>query len=43
MDPDTANYFVLSTVQKNMIAKDTQIFICYGRRSNRYLLTGYGF
>lgn len=26
-----------------MIEKDSQIYVCYGRRSNRYLLSGYGF
>jgi len=26
-----------------MIEKDHQVYLCYGRRSNRYLLSGYGF
>lgn len=42
-DPDPDNFFVLTTMEKNFIEKDTQVFICYGRRSNRYLLSGYGF
>ena len=25
------------------IEKDDQVYICYGRRSNRYLLSAYGF
>ena len=42
-DPDPDTYFCLSTLQKNVIEKDQQVYICYGRRSNRYLLSGYGF
>ena len=26
-----------------MIEKDAQVYVCYGRRSNRYLLSAYGF
>jgi len=40
-DPDS--YFVLATKHKNLIEKDQQIFHCYGRRTNRYLLGNYGF
>lgn len=42
-DKDPANYFCLCTRTKNMIEKDQQVFVCYGRRTNRYLLCAYGF
>jgi hypothetical protein len=34
---------VLATKHKNLIESDQQIFHCYGRRTNRYLLGNYGF
>jgi len=40
-DPDT--YFCLATKHKNIIEAGHQVFHCYGRRTNRYLLQGYGF
>ena len=40
-DPDS--YFCLCTRTKNEIEKDQQVYVCYGRRSNKYLLWGYGF
>lgn len=40
-DPDT--YFVLCTKYKNTFAENQQIFHCYGRRTNRFLLLNYGF
>ena len=40
-DPDT--YFCFCTRTRTAISKDEQIYICYGRRSNRYLLSAYGF
>ena len=42
-DTDTDNYFCLCTRTKNIIEKDQQVYVCYGRRSNRYLLSAYGF
>jgi len=40
-DKDT--YFALTTCNKQCYKKDDQVFICYGRRSNWYLLSFYGF
>jgi hypothetical protein len=40
-DKDT--YFVLNTMAKTVFKKDDQVFHCYGRRSNQYLLLNYGF
>lgn len=40
-DKDT--YFVLTTLNKIVYLKDTQVFHCYGRRSNQYLVGNYGF
>ena len=42
-DPDSENYFCLHTGSKMCIEKNDQVYICYGRRSNRYLLSAYGF
>lgn len=42
-DKDPDNYFTLCTRTKNCIEKDQQVYVCYGRRSNRYLLSAYGF
>ena len=42
-DTDQDNYFCLCTRNKNLISQDQQIYVCYGRRSNRYLLSAYGF
>lgn len=42
-DTDPNTYFCLCTRTKNMIEKDQQVYVCYGRRSNRYLLSAYGF
>ena len=40
-DKDT--YFVLNTQNKLVYKADDQVFICYGRRTNQYLLGNYGF
>lgn len=40
---DKNTYFTLCTKHKNIIDKDQQIFHCYGRRTNRFLLSNYGF
>ena len=40
-DPD--NYFILTTREQNVFKKDQQIYLCYGRRTNSYLLASYGF
>ena len=40
---DKNTYFVLNTMNKNTYKKDDQVFHCYGRRSNQYLLANYGF
>ena len=42
-EEDPESYFCLCTRTKNVIEKDQQVYVCYGRRSNRYLLWGYGF
>ena len=42
-DTDPDNYFCLCTRNKNLITQNQQIYVCYGRRSNRYLLSAYGF
>ena len=42
MDHDET-YFTLTTSTKNVFKKDDQLFICYGRTSNQYLLNNYGF
>lgn len=40
---DRDTYFVLNTMSKNVYKKHDQVFHCYGRRSNKYLLNYYGF
>ena len=40
---DRDNYFVLTTLNQHVYREGDQIFHCYGRRSNRYLLSNYGF
>ena len=43
IDYNTTNYFCLCTRSKCMIPKGSQVYYCYGARSNRYLLMNYGF
>lgn len=40
---DADTYFVLTTMTKQVYKKDDQVFHCYGRRTNQYLLRNYGF
>ena len=40
---DPATYFCVSTTSRYSFAPGQQIFTSYGRRSNKYLLTFYGF
>ena len=40
---DKDSYFVLNTQNKLVYKEDDQVFICYGRRTNQYLLGNYGF
>jgi hypothetical protein len=40
---DVDTYFVLCTMTKQVYNKDDQVFHCYGRRTNQYLLRNYGF
>ena len=40
---DPSAYLVLASKNKNLYEKDQQIFHCYGRRTNRFLLVNYGF
>jgi len=40
---DSDNYLVLATKHKNAYEKGQQVFHCYGRRTNRFLLVNYGF
>jgi len=40
---DDNTYFTLTTSTKNVFKKNDQLFICYGRTSNQYLLNNYGF
>ena len=40
---DRDTYFVLTTMGKHCYKKDDQVFHCYGRRSNDYLISNYGF
>jgi len=40
---DKDNYFTLTTKYKNIYGKGEQIYHCYGRATNRYLLNNYGF
>lgn len=42
-DGDKDTYFVLCTKYKNVYKKGQQVFHCYGRRTNRFLLLNYGF
>lgn len=42
-DEDQGTYFVLCTKYKNVYEKGQQVFHCYGRRTNRFLLLNYGF
>mmetsp|Transcript_6064 Transcript_6064/g.5480 ORF Transcript_6064/g.5480 Transcript_6064/m.5480 type:complete len:225 (+) Transcript_6064:1436-2110(+) len=42
-DGDENSYFVLCTKYKNVYRKGDQVFHCYGRRTNRFLLLNYGF
>ncbi len=36
-------YFSMTTKSKSYFSKGTQVFNCYGRRTNRFLLLNYGF
>lgn len=36
---DGSTYFVLTTKRRSTYRKGEQIFNCYGRRSNKFLLT----
>lgn len=40
---DAQTYFCVSTTQKYTFEPGQQIFTSYGRRSNKFLLTFYGF
>lgn len=40
---DDQTYFVLCTKHKNVYKPGQQVFHCYGRRTNRFLLLNYGF
>ena len=40
---DKDNFFVLTTLSKHAFPKGSQVFHCYGRRSNGDLLSHYGF
>ena len=40
---DADTYFTLTTATKHTFKKNDQLFICYGRTSNQYLLNNYGF
>ena len=40
---DAQNYFVLATKYKADYKPGEQVYNCYGRRSNRFLFTNYGF
>ena len=40
---DNETYFVLCTKYKNIYQAGQQVFHCYGRRTNRFLLLNYGF
>ena len=40
---DKETYFVLCTKHKNVYNVGQQVFHCYGRRTNRFLLLNYGF
>jgi len=42
-DNDNDNYFVVATHTRLSYKKGDQIFNCYGRRTNRFLLMWYGF
>jgi len=42
-DTDPDSYFTLCTKHKTYFEKDTQLYHCYGRRNNRYLIANYGF
>ena len=42
-DGDRDTYFVLCTKYKNVYKAGQQVFHCYGRRTNRFLLLNYGF
>ena len=42
-DDDKDTYFVLCTKYKNVYGPNQQVFHCYGRRTNRFLLLNYGF
>ena len=40
---DKETFFVLTTLNKHCFKKDSQVFHCYGRRTNANLLGHYGF
>lgn len=40
---DRDTYFVLTTMNQHIYRPGDQIYHCYGRRSNRYLVSNYGF
>jgi hypothetical protein len=40
---DEDMYFMMGTKYKNIYKKQQQLFHCYGRRTNRFLLINYGF
>jgi len=42
-DSDPHAYFTLCTKFKQIFRKGSQVYHCYGRRTNRYLLANYGF
>lgn len=42
-DDDNDNYFIVATHSRLSYKKGDQIFNCYGRRTNRFLLMWYGF
>jgi hypothetical protein len=43
IDSDPNSYFVLCTKFKQPFRAGEQVYHCYGRRTNRYLLNNYGF
>lgn len=40
---DKNMYFQMGTKYKNIYKEKDQVFHCYGRRTNRFLLVNYGF
>ncbi len=43
IDDDRGVYFAMGTKFSSFYRKNDQLFNCYGRRTNRFLLINYGF